>query len=115
MLHILIGNQEQGVFHVEGGPTFESLTQLTKYYKQNLLMPGSMLILNHPFHSTSFYSANILQQISELEKPNQDLYGKSGFWEEFEVCAWVEVNLYLPVKILSLFLVACVFTSVVLA
>ena len=113
MLHILIGNQEQGVFHVEGGPRFESLTQLTEYYKQNLLMSGSMLILNHPFHSTSFLPANILQQISELEKPNQGLYGKSGFWEEFEVCAWVEVNPYLPVKILSL--VACVFTSVVLA
>lgn len=119
MLHILIGNQEQSVFHVEGGPTFETLTQLTKYYKLNPLMSGSMLLLNHPFHSTSFPPANILQRISQLEEPNQGLYGKSGFWEEFEVCTWVctwvEVNLYIPVKILSVFLVACVFTSVVLA
>ena len=91
MLHILIGNQEQGVFHVEGGPTFESLTQLTKYYKLNPLMSGSMLLLNHPFHSTSFHPTNILQRISELEKLNQGLYRKSGFWEEFEVCAWVKV------------------------
>ena len=29
------------------------------------------------------------QRVSELQKQVQDVYGKSGFWEEFEVCVCV--------------------------
>lgn len=86
VLHILICTQEQGVFHLEGGPTFESLKQLIEYYQQYPLTSKSMFLLNHPLHSTAFLPANILKQISELEKQSLGLYGKSGFWEEFEVC-----------------------------
>ena len=49
------------------------------------LPSGTVIHLKHPFHATSFLPANIVQRVSELQKQNQDVYGKAGFWEEFEV------------------------------
>ena len=88
VLQILICCKGDGVIDVEGGPKFTSLTQLMDYYQKNPLIEtsGSVLHLKHPFHATSFLPANILQHVSELQKPNPDVYGKAGFWEEFEVC-----------------------------
>ena len=115
VLHILICTQEQGVFHVEGGPTFESLKQLIEYYQQYPLTSKSMLLLNHPLYSTAFLPANISKQISELEKQSLGMYGKPGFWEEFEVCTdVVTVSECTSGASEEFFLVDCLFTSVVL-
>lgn len=87
MSHIIIRNKE-GVFDVGGGPTFGGLTPLIEHYKKNPMVEtsGSVIHLKHPFHATSFLPANIFQRVSELQKQNPDVYGKAGFWEEFEVC-----------------------------
>ena len=58
---------------------------------------GTMINLKHPYNATSFLPANINLRVSELQKPNNDVYGKAGFWEEFEVCVycgkgWGQVN-----------------------
>ena len=93
--HIVIRNRD-GVFDVGGGPTFGSLTPLIEHYKKNPMvqMSGSVVHLKHPFHATSFLSANIFQRVSELQKQNPDVNGKSGFWEEFEVCRLVYMYWY---------------------
>ena len=85
--HIIIRNKE-GVFDVGGGPSFDGLTPLIEHYKKNPMVEtsGSVIHLKHPFHATSFLPANIFQRVSELQKQNPDVYGKAGFWEEFEVC-----------------------------
>lgn len=87
MSHIIIRNKD-GVFDVGGGPTFSGLTPLIEHYKKNPMVEtsGSVIHLKHPFHATSFLPANIFQRVSELQKQNPDVYGKAGFWEEFEVC-----------------------------
>lgn len=41
--------------------------------------------MKHPYNATSFLPANIGQRVQELQKQNQEVYGKAGFWEEFEV------------------------------
>ena len=46
---------------------------------------GIVITLKHPYHATSFLPANVGQRVSELQKQTKDVYGKSGFWEEFEV------------------------------
>ena len=88
MLQILICCKGDGVIGVEGGPKFNGLAQLIEYYQKNPLMETSVLKLKHPLHSTSFLPANIVQRVSDLQKQNPDVYGvygKAGFWEEFEV------------------------------
>lgn len=87
VLHILIRN-EDGAFNVGGGPKFGGLTPLIEHYKKNpmVTISGLVLHLKHPFHATTFLPANIFQRISELQKLNPDMCGKTGFWEEFEVC-----------------------------
>ena len=93
--HIIIRNIN-GVFDVGGGPTFGGLTPLIEHYKKNPVIerPGSVIHLKHPFHATSFLPANIFQRVSELQKQNPDVYGKTGFWEEFEVCRVAYVYWY---------------------
>jgi len=83
--HIIIRNKD-GIFDVGGGPTFSSLAQLMEHYKKNPMVEtsGTVVHLKHPFHATSFLPANIFQRVAELQKQNQDVYGKAGFWEEFE-------------------------------
>ena len=84
--HVIIRNKE-GLFDVGGGPTFNSLRELVEHYKMNPMVEtsGTVIHLKHPFHATSFLPANITQRVGELQKQNQDVYGKAGFWEEFEV------------------------------
>ena len=88
--HINIHNKG-GMFHVEGGPKFDGLTPLIEHYMKNPMVKtsGSMIHLKHPCLTTSFFPDNIFQRVSELQKQVQDVYGKSGFWEEFEVCVCV--------------------------
>ena len=75
------------MIEVEGGAKFNGLVPLIEHHMKNPMLDRSMSVLNlgHPFHTTSFFPANASQQISELQKPNPDVYGKTGFWEKFEV------------------------------
>lgn len=75
------------MFEVEGGAKFNGLAPLIEHHMKFPVLDASMSVLNlgHPFYATSFFPANVSQRISELQKQNPDVYGKSGFWEEFEV------------------------------
>ena len=83
--HVIIRHSDD-LFDMGGGPQFNSLNDLIEHYKKNPLIEtsGRVIYLKHPFHSTSFLPRNIRLRVTELEKQNQDMYGKAGFWEEFE-------------------------------
>ena len=84
--HIIIRNIDNN-FDVGGGPKFGSLTELVEHYKKNAMveMSGTIINLKVPFNTTSFLPVDIQTRISQLQKPPQDVIGKFGFWEEFEV------------------------------
>lgn len=90
----MIRNRDNN-FDVGGGPTFSSLTELVEHYKKNPMVEtsGTVINLKAPFHATSFLPANIAGRVVELQKQHQDVYGKAGFWEEFEV-SWHFVDGY---------------------
>ena len=83
--HVIIRRKDK-LFDMGGGPQFRSLVDLVEHYKKNPLVEtnGRVINLKHPFHSTSFLPGHIGKRIADLEKQNQDMYGKAGFWEEFE-------------------------------
>uniref|UniRef100_A0A1X7UMB9 protein-tyrosine-phosphatase n=1 Tax=Amphimedon queenslandica TaxID=400682 RepID=A0A1X7UMB9_AMPQE len=83
--HVIIRCRDN-MFDMGGGPQFRSLSDLIEHYRKTPLVEtgGRVINLRSPFHSTSFLPLNIKQRVSELEKQNQDMYGKAGFWEEFE-------------------------------
>ena len=93
--HVIIRRKDK-LFDMGGGPQFRSLLDLVEHYKKNPLVEtnGRVITLKHPFHSTSFLPSNIAKRISELEKQNQDMYGKAGFWEEFEQMQQQECRSY---------------------
>lgn len=84
--HVIIRNRD-GKYDVGGGATFPNLTSLVEHYKKNPMVEttGTVINLKHPYHATSFLPANIGQRVNELQKQTKDVYGKAGFWEEFEV------------------------------
>lgn len=86
--HVMIRNTD-GAFDVGGGPSFPSLNELVEHYKKNPMVEtsGMVIHLKHPFHATGFLPAKINSRVQELQKQNQEVYGKAGFWEEFEVRA----------------------------
>lgn len=83
--HVIIRHRDSK-FDMGGGPQFRTLNDLVEHYKKNPLIEtsGRVIYLKLPFHSTSFLPLHIKQRVTELEKQNQDMYGKAGFWEEFE-------------------------------
>ena len=83
--HVIIRHRDNK-FDMGGGPQFRTLNDLVEHYKKNPLIEtsGRVIYLKLPFHSTSFLPLHIKQRVTELEKQNQDMYGKAGFWEEFE-------------------------------
>lgn len=84
--HVII-KFKNGKFDVGGGPGFSALPDLIEHYRQNPLVEtsGRVIKLEFPFHATSFLPRSIKQRYEELDKQTNDVYGKAGFWEEFEV------------------------------
>lgn len=100
--HVMIRSKD-GRFDVGGGPNYPSLNELIDHYKKNPMVEtgGAVIHLKHPYHATAFLPGNIIARVTELQKQNQDVYGKAGFWEEFEVssfngrsCKLLTVSLY---------------------
>ena len=78
---------KNGRFDVGGGVDFPSLEALIEHYKANPMIEtsGRLIELKHPEHATTFFPTSIHKRVAELEKQSNDVYGKAGFWEEFEV------------------------------
>ena len=85
VLHVVI-NCRNGKFDVGHDPKFESLPDLIDYYKRApiTLKSGRLIYLKAPFKTTSFLPSQIATIVAEMEVQNRDVYGKSGFWEEFD-------------------------------
>lgn len=83
--HVMIRHRDN-MFDMGGGPQFRTLPDLIEHYKKNPLVEtsGRVINLKSPFHSTSFAPLHIKLRVQELEKQNHEMYGKAGFWEEFE-------------------------------
>lgn len=83
--HVIIRHDTDS-FDMGGGPGFPSLNDLIEHYKKNPLVEtsGRVIHLKMPFHTTSFLPVHIKLRVQELEKQNAEMYGKAGFWEEFE-------------------------------
>ena len=83
--HIIIVKKD-GQFYMEGGPTFSSLSEMIEFYKMNVIVEksGREVHLRQAFCTTSFLPMYISQHVEELRKPNDELFGKSGFEEEYQ-------------------------------
>jgi tyrosine-protein phosphatase non-receptor type 11 len=83
--HVMIRNKE-GKFDIGGGERFESLDALVNYYKKNPMVEttGTVVALKLPFNATRMTVSNIDNRVGQLARQREDVYGKAGFWEEFE-------------------------------
>ncbi|XP_065890896.1 tyrosine-protein phosphatase non-receptor type 11-like isoform X1 [Dysidea avara] len=83
--HIKILNKG-GKYDVGGGNSFDSLGDLIEHYKKCPLveLSGDVVHLKQAYHATRIVPTSINDRVEELKKQNQDVFGKAGFWEEFE-------------------------------
>ncbi|XP_059488410.1 tyrosine-protein phosphatase corkscrew-like isoform X3 [Neocloeon triangulifer] len=83
--HVMIRCQD-GKFDVGGGERFVSLSDLIEHYKKNPMVEtsGTVVHLKQPFNATRINASGIDSRVKELQKENDKLTGKAGFWEEFE-------------------------------
>ena len=84
--HVIIQFQNKK-FDVGGGPSYATLNELIDHYRNIPMVEtsGRVITLKTPFNATSFVASSIKQRVTELEKESNDIIGKAGFWEEFEV------------------------------
>ncbi|CAH3121816.1 unnamed protein product, partial [Porites lobata] len=84
MIRHLVGD---GKYDVGGGEKFNDLTDLVEHYKTNPMVEksGTVVQLKIPFNATRINAAAIEDRVKVLQKQNQNVSGKAGFYEEFEV------------------------------
>ncbi|KJE96754.1 protein-tyrosine-phosphatase [Capsaspora owczarzaki ATCC 30864] len=98
--HVMIHNRK-GRYDVGGGESFSDLTKLVNYYRENPMVEttGSIVTLKNPLNATKINVSSIKGRVTELEKETDEIYGKAGFWEEFEQLQQLESkNLYSRVE-----------------
>eukprot|EP01137_Pigoraptor_chileana_P004641 Opistho-2@46561 len=84
--HVIIRNRN-GKLDVGGKETFTSLADLVAYFRDNPMLDNgtsSFLELKHPLNTTRVNATSLKGRVAELEKETDAIYGKAGFWEEFE-------------------------------
>uniref|UniRef100_A0A1X7TRJ0 protein-tyrosine-phosphatase n=1 Tax=Amphimedon queenslandica TaxID=400682 RepID=A0A1X7TRJ0_AMPQE len=83
--HVKI-NHKDGSFQIDNGPAFRSLNSLIDYYKENDMVEvsGRVVSLRQAYCTTSFLPKHIEQRVEELRQPNDELFGKTGFEEEYQ-------------------------------
>ncbi|XP_073252886.1 tyrosine-protein phosphatase non-receptor type 11-like isoform X2 [Porites lutea] len=84
MIRHLVGD---GKYDVGGGEKFNDLTDLVEHYRTNPMVEksGTVVQLKTPFNATRINAAAIEDRVKVLQKQNQNVSGKAGFYEEFEV------------------------------
>lgn len=85
--HVMIRHHMDGKYDVGGGEKFDDLTDLVEHYKKNPMVEksGTVVQLKTPFNATRINAAAIEDRVKVLQKQNQNVSGKAGFYEEFEV------------------------------
>ncbi|CAH3121828.1 unnamed protein product [Porites lobata] len=85
--HVMIRHcVEDGKYGV-GREKFDDLTNLVEHYRKNPMMEqsGTVVQLKTPFNATRINASAIGDRVKVLEKQTQNIPGKAGFYEEFEV------------------------------
>ena len=69
-----------------GGDEFESLTALVEHYKQSPMIEtsGNVVTMTSPVNATRVSAVSIASRVKVLSKTTDTVFGKPGFWEEFE-------------------------------
>lgn len=95
--HVMIRNRG-GRFDVGGGEQFEDLTGLVEYYKENPMVEtsGNVVQMTIPLNGTKVSAASIVGRVEELSRETDPVYGKAGFWEEFEALQAMEAKHIFP-------------------
>ena len=83
--HVKI-HHKNNLFHIDSGPEFLSLNKLIEYYKEHdmIEVTGRVVSLKQPYCSTSFLPKHTARRVEELRVPNDELFGKTGFEEEYQ-------------------------------
>lgn len=85
--HVMIRHHIDAKYDVGGGEKFDDLTDLVEHYKKNPMVEksGTVVQLKTPFNATRINAASIEDRVKVLQKENNSVSGKAGFYEEFEV------------------------------
>eukprot|EP00040_Diaphanoeca_grandis_P010516 m.53851 g.53851 ORF g.53851 m.53851 type:complete len:558 (+) comp21829_c0_seq1:100-1773(+) len=87
-------------FDVGGGDDFPDLTALVTHYQENPMVQksGNVVSMKQPFNATRVSAASIQARVNELGKETDEVFGRGGFWEEFEDLQKDESLLLFPRK-----------------
>eukprot|EP00055_Hartaetosiga_balthica_P004278 m.10953 g.10953 ORF g.10953 m.10953 type:complete len:537 (+) comp3753_c0_seq1:82-1692(+) len=74
------------VYDLGGGRQFPDLKSLIEHHKKHAIIEGKnrVLKLENPVNATRLNAAAIKDRFEELSRETDDVYGKAGFWQEFE-------------------------------
>jgi len=91
--HVMIRNRG-GKFDVGGGEKFGSLTELVDHYRTNPMVEtsGNVVTMDKPCNATQMSVLAIPKRVLELDRETDPVYGKTGFWEEFEQLQTMELQ-----------------------
>jgi len=95
--HVMVSNK-QNKFDVGGGEKFNDLTSLVEHYMTTPMVEtnGEVVELAKPLNTTKVGASSILSRVAELSKETDPVYGKTGYWEEFEQLQQMEYKHVYP-------------------
>jgi len=84
--HVQIRAIGGGKYDVGGGEQFADLGTLVKHYQDNPMVEtnGAVVKMTEPFHATRVSAASIQARVAELSKETDEVFGRAGFYDEFE-------------------------------
>jgi len=73
-------------FDAGAGDQFDTLSDLVEQYRKAPMVDsnGVVVHLKYPLNTTRLSVADIVERVRELQKGEDGVSGKAGFWEEFE-------------------------------
>lgn len=85
-------------YDVGGGDQFDDLSKLVEHYKENPMVEtsGNVVKMGNPLNGTKVAAASITGRVEELSRETDPVYGKAGFWEEFETLQQMEAKHIFP-------------------
>eukprot|EP00056_Hartaetosiga_gracilis_P020275 m.18453 g.18453 ORF g.18453 m.18453 type:complete len:537 (-) comp8319_c0_seq1:20-1630(-) len=74
------------IYDLGGGKQFPDLKSLIEHHKKHAIIEGKnrVLKLENPVNATRLNASAIKDRFDELSRETDDVYGKAGFWQEFE-------------------------------
>lgn len=75
-----------GKFDIGGGDQFNTLVELVTHYQETPMVQinGAVVKMSASFNATRVSAASIQARVAELSKETDEIYGRAGFYDEFE-------------------------------